>query len=483
MANQTSALGITTSNIISTFDIGKPEIRNRLFRSKGDQGMGAFRILESLGYMRAIAQDSAISYEEDWIHPTFHSSGSVSATAPGGTQATAITQAIVIDPTSPNNDFLQLANLGGSPAPYYYCPVQLWDIIMYPNNVTAQITAISGLGSNAVTITVTAQDGTTGLPALTAGEELIVYTNAFPEGSDQPEGQVSKPIKSTSYVQIIKSGFRWTGTQATNQTWFDTYKTAGDIPAYYLKGQMDTDYELMLKIDGALLFGNITYPTIVDTSSFAASGFEPVKTTQGMVPYMRGNGNVKQYTPGTFTVQTFNDIVKLLDKQFAPNYIGGFLGINLDIEIEDTLKQYFQNTMIDYLTQNMVADLFDGDKALAMSVGFNVLGKADRTFCFSRMQVFNHARLYGAAGYNTPSLGMFIPLAKKRDLKSDYDVPYFGVIYKELGNYSRKAEVWTLQGAAPGTKVLSKDINQLCMRSHIGAEHIGGNQTVLLDPQ
>lgn len=483
MANQTSASGITTSNIISTFDILKPEVRNRLFRSRGDQGMGAFRILESLGYMRAIAQDSAISYEENWIHPTFHSAGVVSAVAPGA-QTALVTQNILLGSVSPNDDFLGFPTPGSTQNPYYYCPVKLFDIIMYPNNTTAQVTAISGLGTNAVTITVTAQDGTTGLPALTAGEELIIYSNAFPEGSDQPEGMINKPLKSTSYVQIIKAGFKWTGTQATDQTWFDTYKSSGDIPAYFLKGQMDTDYELTLLIDGALLFGNITYPNIVvPNNDFSSSAYEPVKTTEGMVPYMRANGNVKQYTPGTFTVQTFNDIVKILDKQFAPNYIGGFLGINLDVEIEDTLKQYFQNTNISYLTDNMVADLFNGDKALAMSVGFNVLGKADRTFCFNRMQVFNHPRLYGANGYNTPSLGMFIPLAKKRDLKSDYDVPYFGVIYKELGNYSRKAEVWTLQGAAPGMKVLSKDINQLCMRSHIGAEHVGGNQTVLLDPQ
>jgi hypothetical protein len=480
--NQTSAAGITTSNIISTFDIEKPEVRNKLFRSKGDQGLSAFRLLESLGYSRAIAQDSAISYEEDWIHPTFHSDGAVSAVAPSGNQDAPQVQAIVLNAISPNDDFL------GFPAPptganYYYCPVQLQDVIMYPNRVTGVVTDIAGLGTNAVTITITAQDATVALPAVADQQELIIITNAYPEGSEHPDGIVNKPKMSTSYVQIIKTGYKWTGTQATNQTWFDTYKTAGDIPAYYLKGQMDTDYEHELKIDGALLFGNLTLSTIYDASSYDASAFEPVKTTEGIIPYMAANGNVKQYTPGTFAVQTLNDIAKILDKQFAPKYICGLIGINLNTEIDDTLKAYFQNTNINYVRQQMVQNVFGGDAGLEASVGFGVLEKSGYTFGFSRMPVFSHPRLYGASGYNGASLGAFIPMGTKRDLKSNTDVPYFGVIYKALGNYNRRAEVWTLSGAAPGMKVLSKDVNKLCLRSHIGAEHVGGNQMVLLDPQ
>lgn len=480
MANQTSAIGIATSNIISTFDILKPEVRNKLFRSKGDQGMGAFRLLESLGYTRSISQDTAISYEEDWIHPTFHSNAAVAASAASGNQAAPQTQAIVLSAASPNNDFL------GFPAPvtnYYYCPVQQWDIIQYPNRVTGIVTSIAGLGTNAVTITITAQDATTALPAVAAGQEMIIITNSFPEGSDQPDGIQNKPLKTTAYVQIIKTGFRWTGTQATNRTWFDTYKTAGDIPAYYLKGQMDAEYEHELKIDGALLFGNKTLSTIFDSSAYSASSFEPQKTTEGLIPYMSANANVKQYTAGTFAIQTMDDIVKLLDKQFAPKYIAGLVGINLNIEIENVMKAYLQNTNISYITDQMTKDVFGNNPGLAASVGFTILSKGDFTFCFTKMPIFSHARLYGATGYNTPSLGAFVPMATKKDLKSDYDVPYFGMIYKALGDYSRKAEVWTLQGAAPGPKIFSKDLNQLCMRSHIGAEHVGGNQMVLLDPQ
>lgn len=485
MANQTSAIGISTTNIISTFDIYKPEVRNRLFRSKGDQGMSAFRLLESLGYTRSIAQDSAISYEEDWIHPTFHADANVAAVPATGSATAPATQNIIVSNNTGNNDYLTFTppQDGTTPATYSYCPVQLWDIIMYRDGTTGQVTAISGLGTTAVTITVTAQNPNGGFPAVTANDELIIYTNAYPEGSEHPEGIQNKPKKSTSYVQIIKTGYKWTGTQATNQSWFDTYKTAGDIPAYYLKGQMDTDYEHELKIDGALLFGNLTTTNIVDNTSFNASAYEPVKTTEGIIPYMRANGNVKQYTPGTFAIQTLNDIAKLLDKEFTPKYVCGMLGINLDIEIEDTLKAYFQQTNINYVTQNMVKDVFGGNEGLAMSVGFNVLTKGNYTFCFTRMPIFSHTRLYGANGFKTPSLGAFFPMATKRDLKSNYDVPYFGMIYKALGNYSRKAEVWTLQGAAPGPKVFSKDINHLCLRSHVGAEHVGGNQMVLLDPQ
>lgn len=484
MANQTSANGINTSNIISTFDILKPEVRNRLFRSRGDQGMSAFNLLESLGYTRGIASDTAISYEEDWIHPTVHANANVSAVTASGSQTAPHTQNIVLSTISGSNDFLSFSVPGSLPtASYYYCPVNQFDVIMYPNGVTGVVTTITGQGTSSVTITVTAQDGTVNLPAVTQGDELIIITNAFPEGSDQPEGIVNKPKKTTAYVQIIKAGYKWTGTMATNRNWFDTYMGAGDIPAYYIKGQKDTEYEMMLKIDGALLFGNKTASTIVDTSSFGASAFEPVKTTEGMIPYVRNNGNVKQYTAGTFTIQTFNDLVKILDREFSPKYVCGMLGIDLDLEIEDALKLYFQNTNINYIREAMVDDIFKGDKGLAASVGFNVFGKGDFTFALTRMPVFSHARLYGATGYKGKNTGLFVPMATKRDLKSDTDVPYFGVIHKELGGYNRKTEVWSLNGAAPGNKVFSKDINQLCMRAHVGAEHVGGNQCVLLDPQ
>ena len=55
-----------------------------------------------------------------------------------------------------------------------------------------------------------------------------------------------------------------------------------------------------------------------------------------------------------------------------------------------------------------------------------------------------------------------------------------GMTYRALGNYSRKAEVFTLLGAGPGQKIQSADRNKLNMRSDIGAEHCGGNQMMRL---
>ena len=73
------------SEIISTFDIDKPERLNVLFRRRGDQGLGFFRLIESLGFKMPVAQDLYEHDEEDWIHETFHSLNLVPAPGPGNT--------------------------------------------------------------------------------------------------------------------------------------------------------------------------------------------------------------------------------------------------------------------------------------------------------------------------------------------------------------------------------------------------------------
>ena len=56
MADATGAITLDASKIITTFDIDKPEVRAKLFRIRGNQGMNFFAILESLGYSRAVTK-------------------------------------------------------------------------------------------------------------------------------------------------------------------------------------------------------------------------------------------------------------------------------------------------------------------------------------------------------------------------------------------------------------------------------------------
>ncbi len=456
-----SVAGIFASEIISTFDIDKPERLNTLFRARGDQGLGYYRMLESLGFKMPAAQDKIEHDEEDWIHETFHSRDNETAKGAG------VNQVLVLDPID--------LDTGDRFYP------RRWDTVMFTQEVTGQIIDIDVSTPSAPVLTVRPNEITDDIGALTAGQELIIISAAFSEGSEQPEGAVTGTFHYDNDLQIIKETLEATGSEMTNQKWFTQISvpnnSGGKIPAYYLKGQMDTDYRMNLKIDGALLFQKRTTNPTTDPDTGRL-----VKTTEGLIPYIRRVGNTVNYTPGLFSVQRFNQIVKRLDKEFAPRYICSLLGIDLDLEVEDTLVDYFNNTNINFVQQAMTSELFYNNKGLAMSVGFSALTKGSRTFAFKKMPVFSHQKLYGAVGYSSAGLGVMIPMAKKKDKLTQKDVPTIGMRYKKLGPYSRMMEVWNVSGAGPGFKVIGKDVHNHFLRCHVGAHNMAGNQMVLVNP-
>lgn len=459
-----STSGVFASELISTFDIDKPERLNVLFRSKGDQGMGYFRIIESLGFKMPTAQDTYEHDEEDWIHETFNTLNNVA------------------DPGAGNNALITLDPINLDSGNRFY-PRQ-WDTVMFPTSeVTGAIIDIDVTTPTAPVLTVRPNEVTDNIGALTAGQEFIIISAGFSEGSTQPAGAVTSTFHYDNDAQIIKETLEATGSEMTNQKWVTQLSGdqvrggSKDIPAYYLKGQMDTDYRMNLKIDGALLFQKRTTNVITDPDTG-----RQIKTTEGLVPYIRRVGNTINYTPGLFSVQRFNQIVKRLDKEFAPDYICSLLGIDLDLEVEDTLKDYFNNTNITYAHERMTNDLFYGNEGLMASVGFASLVKGSRVFGFKKMPIFSHAKIYGAPGYSTAGLGVMIPMAKKKNKLTQKDLPTIGVRYKKLGPYNRMMEVWNVSGAGPFQKVIAQDVHQHFLRCHVGGHFMAGNQMVLLDP-
>ena len=474
MSNATGAVTLEAGKIITTFDILKLEVRAQLMRIRGNQGMNFFAQLEALGYSRAVTQNTTRQYEEDWIHQTIHLGNSMTATGNPNEYTFELSN------TAPNIDYLeQNVTSPYSSAAQYVFPIKQWSLITLPeNNATLQVTGYT-IVSDVCTVTVKHINPTVGpftLANYVAGVELVLSSNAFSEGSDQTEGQVNKPLIDYNYTQIIKSTYNYTGSQSVSQPWFREYSDGKGITAYYVVGQENTEYEHALAIDNALLFGALTEISVVDPTTN-----EPIQTTEGIDPYIRRKGNNIPYVPGTFNVALFNYMDKLLEQEGAPEWMGGFLGTDLDNEKDDVLKAYFQNTMQEYQLKRAEADLFGNNPGLAQAVNFRYLHKGYRTWCFTRLPQFNMAKTWGASGYKTPQLGLFWPLASKPDKNNPNNrLPYMGMIYRALGNYSRKAEVFSLLGAGPGQKVRSADRNTLCMRSDLGAEHCGGNQMIRL---
>ena len=445
------------SDIVSGFDIYKPEKLNVLFSRFGDQGASYFQLIRSLGFEKPVALDTYGHYEENRIHEVIHVKANVAQPAKGANIV------FVLDTTdlNANNNFYP----------------RVWDQIMFHNEVVGSIAAIDVSTPTAPSITVKLNTVLDRFPALTAGDELIIFTSAFSEGGGQPKGAIRGVWQYTNYAQIIKETIGYTGSEMVNQTWFDVTSKGQSIPAYYFLGQIDIDYRMALKIDGALLWNKWT----TNTDLVDADTGRPIKTTEGLIPYTRRVGNEQTYTEGAFDVTEFDTLDLTLDREHAGNYIMGLLGIKLHQDIENALVNYFAYTDINY-TRKVVNDvLFAGQESMAASVNFQLLTKSERTFLFKRMGVFNNPKLYGADGYSANKMGLFMPINKKKDPVSGNMVESLGVRYRGLGKYSRRMEVWQVGGAGEGLKVTEYDKTNTYQRCHIGSHFRGGNQFVLLE--
>jgi len=59
---------IYASDIISNFDLHKPEILNTLFNRFGDQGASYFQLIRSIGFEKPVANDTYGHFEDNHIH-------------------------------------------------------------------------------------------------------------------------------------------------------------------------------------------------------------------------------------------------------------------------------------------------------------------------------------------------------------------------------------------------------------------------------
>lgn len=467
------------SKIITQFDILKPSVRQQLIRRHGNQGINFFALTEALGYSRGVPQRQTKQYEEDWIlqpvilGSTVTSSGSNVYTFTLSTTSGSLAY-LEQNTTSPYSSALQ-----------YVFPVQKANILTPTDTSNAKLWVSSvSISGSTCTVTVTHMNPSTSTFAysnFSSGSVFIKTGTAYAEGTDIYSSQVNKPIIDYNYTQIIKESFQWSGSQQASQPWFTEYTDdLGNITSYVVVGQNNTEYLQMKNIDDALLFGELTTTSIIDTTSvFGVNNAEPIYTTEGLEPYIKRTGTNLAASYGSFTVTEFDNMDKILDQQGSTQWMCVMGGITFDNEKDNVLKAYFQNNNMDTYYKRMENDLFTKDPGMAMEVGFKCLTKGNRTWCFGRMPQFNMKNSWGEAGLKKDGLALIFPMGSKPDKSNPTNrIPFMGSIYRELGGYSRKAMVWTLNGASGDQRVSSVDRNTLCYLSDIGAEHSAGNMMI-----
>lgn len=446
---------IHSSSVISTFDAHKPDIQQKLFRANNGQGGEFLNTIRSLGFSQVAKLDEYSHFEDKLIHPTFHTRNAITAGAAGAQVAITLD---TVDLDSGNR---------------FYPRVN--DEVMFPNETVGVITSIDTAIATAPVITVKIFEAADVVPAMAAGAEIIIFSGVHGEGTGQPTGAVVGVKKYTNCAQIIKETVNATGTALVDQIWFSMKDQKGN-PGYFSKANIEMDYRLATKIEGALLWGKKNTNAVTDAQG------NSLKTTGGLIPALRDRGQFTQVTPGNFSIPTFDTIERTLDAEWVGPYSCMMLGINLHQDVENKLFTYLQDTNISFNRKAMNDALFGSEKgeSIAANVNFKSFTKSQRTFLMKRMDCFSNKNTYGAAGYGAKDMGVILPINKRKDPVNGDDVESLGIRYRGLGGYSRMSELWDIKGAGGGVYMTDVDAKNTYTRAHIGAHQRGVNQMMLI---
>lgn len=455
MAIPASVAGEYTQPYVSQFDINKQAFWPDLFRRYGKQGAEFIGMCEAMGWTSDISVELIQHFEDDWIWDNF----SVEAQAGGGTTATLTISASSID------------------ADGNFYPSEK-DIIEFPNKdssgnyIQAYVTAI---GANTISVKA-AKTGWT-IPATTGGQMLFIATNANGEGTGQPTPKVSSFNKYTNTTATIKQSVGWSGAQANNDFWFETYDGKAVNGAVGL-ASMELDFRMATVTQGMILSGQ-KYDNLTD-------GGKKVTGTEGLFPAM--NRAAIPFGYSTWGISSYDVIEKALSKVYAGVYTGMLLGRDLDIANENAIEDFLKHTNVDNTRKVLNVQMFGEDNAddpnsLSVAIGFDAIKKAKRNYGFMRFEAMSNPKTYGTDGYDYPSQGFGFPLkADNMDAKTKAKIPSMRTIYKKKDGYSRTREMfWT--GSANAAKYGNTndiDTRELNCRTEVGFEVFGVQQFIHL---
>lgn len=455
----TSATQIATSeNYISTVTflngmsaIHEPEVERVLFERF--PGQGIMRDFETLmGRTQAISSPTFYWLEEDRIH--------VAATA----------NALVADPGAGNSVTITLPaaehnNSGASTYP------RVGDIVEFNNKVQGQITAKNTGTANAHTITIQPLRAAENIGAIAAGDKIFVVSNAWAEGTGQPAGITPIPLKFQTHCQIIKDSYEVSGSEVANKSWVQVKnKNGGTGYSWYLKGERDTFMRFQTKVELAMLLQN-------QADANYTLGGQPVKTMKGLLPSIREGGN--SFDSTTFDLTTFENIIKLLDKQKGDFENLWYNGIDLQMRIDNLFKNSMKN-------DEMLYSPFGGKRERMVTFGFKAFQWGSYQFYFKTLQAFNEENLMGTAGTSYPQTGFIVPAGKTSYLDSNDQSRKTAyscrMLYKELNGHSRKYEHWiTGGGTATPNKTDDIDTTKMHYRCEKGFCAMGTNRFAIIE--
>lgn len=458
MGNQ-SASAIYTDQIISTYDLHKPEILDILVRKYGDQGVNFFTWMISMGFEKPVAQTDFSHFWENKIQETV----TVTVNA-GGAAGAAVTI------TLSASDYIS--------ASLKYIYPRVGDLVIIPNGgndyINAYVSAVSTAGATP-TITIYPEKITEAIPAYTG--ELSVITNVNSEGSGQPTPRMTGATKWSNKTQIIKEAIGSTGSELTNQSWLNN----GDS-WFNVTYQIDLDYRMSSAISGALMFAKG-----FNNTNVTGTNGNPLYGTRGMLEDVKTYGLDNPYTPGTLSISDFYYWDKYLQSQFVSAPVCLYFARDLYNETQGIVHDFMKYTGVQYDTKAVADSLFINEKAdvreqMMVNANISAFSIGGRRYAMRRNYEFENPQTTATSGLSFPKWGLIFPLERNAvDPKTREKMPNIGIRYKKLGQYSRRMETFSLGSAGP-IKIATTDLDSynLHQRCELGGHWMKSNQFIRL---
>jgi hypothetical protein len=303
-----------------------------------------------------------------------------------------------------------------------------------------------------------------GVPA--AGQTVIFWSNAQPEGSEDPAGRKPQFTRSENSIQIFKTSAEITDLQKVSKI---EVKYGGKNYVMY-KLQHDTLQKHRMDIAHAMLVGQKSKTT--DTSG------EPVYTTQGLRRYILGGDGTVNTSGGhdiplssAVSLSNLRTMSRTLDKRGAPKEYWFWTGGDLRADLDDLLIAL--PGVVNGIVYNSWG-IGDGKKR-ALDVGVNSFKLYGRTFHVKDILAYDNPQVFAATNFNFAGEGYLIPTGKIKADKSGTLADRICVRYMS-GDGTDFKHMETLTGKLAPTPTETKSVLKVGYQSIMGLQVAGVRQ-------
>tara|TARA_R100001198_G_C5242961_1_gene220730 strand:+ start:3329 stop:4750 length:1422 start_codon:yes stop_codon:yes gene_type:complete len=444
-------------NFVTTMDLHKPEIESELTQTFGNQMLTG--MLSMIGAEKGVSALEYTHYEEERIYPKLYAT---SAGAGAGAQATFTMAA------SSKYDVPEFASpYDGSTTTSITIPRRGELILIKPaSGIVSADRYIKAIIDEVTATTFKASplDSGDSVPAIGSAQEIVIYGNAYGEGSMQPGARQTKVKKEINQIQTVKGTYEVTSTERDMLSWVDFVGKDGKAgKMYYLKGEADEYKNFMSQKELTLLLGeklnNDTVANAWVASGDANSG--PISLTEGLIPGILSKGNTSAYSEATgWDKQDAESLVKVLDKQKGSKNNLLAPGIDLSIAIDNTLASYKTAGAITYGNYTF-------SEEASVNFQFDKFKIDDYIFSKKKFDSFNDLQTLGADGFGFTNEGLVIPMDQTRDAGTGEKTNHLRLRYlvnPATGERNQRSEI------IDNYKITGKDTYSVFYKDNVGLE-------------